>query len=120
MGSSLAVRVGSPGFGESVVVVRVAGGGDDDWGDPLPGVEMRTSIDGCAVAPLKSDESASIEGPRLIDGFTVYAPLGADIASGDVLEVRGGLYHVDGAPGVWMNPYSAAYPSGVEAICRRA
>lgn len=115
-----AVRVGSPGFGESVVVVRTSGGEPDDWGDPTEAVETRETINGCAVAPLKSDESSSADGPRLIDGWTVYAPLGSDIAAGDVLEVRGELYPVDGSPGAWLNPYSPAYPSGVEVICRRA
>lgn len=115
-----AVRVGSPGFGESVVVVRSTGGAVDDWGDVTPGVESRTTINGCAVAPLKSDESSSADGPRLIDGWTVYAPLGSDITAGDVLEVRGEAYPVDGTPGSWINPYSPSYPSGVEVICRRA
>lgn len=115
-----AVRVGSPGFGESVVVVRVVEASQDDWGDVSTGVELRTTVAGCAVAPLKSDESSSTDGSRLVDGWTVYAPLGSDILAGDVLEVRGESYPVDGTPGAWLNPYSPSYPSGVEVICRRA
>lgn len=112
------MRVGEPGFGESVFVVRSSSGGTDDWGDPLPGVDTRMEIENCAVAPLKSDESASADGPRLLDGWTVFAPAGADISAGDALEVRGRVYQVDGSPGVWLNPYSAAHPSGVEVIVR--
>lgn len=113
-------RVGWPGFGESVFVVRVTGGGTDDWGDPVPGTESRTEIPNCAVAPLKSDESSTTDGPRLIDGWTVFAPLGSDILAGDSLEVRGVVYPVDGSPGVWSNPYNPQHPSGVEVIVRRS
>lgn len=114
------MRLGAPGFGEPVVVVRTTGGGTDDWGDPIPGVESRATINGCAVAPLKSDESSTTDGPRLIDGWTVYAPYGSDIRAGDVLEVKGVAYPVDGTPGSWANPYSVSHPRGVEVICRRS
>lgn len=112
------MRVGSPGFGEPVVVVRTTGGGEDDWGDPTPGVATRTTVHGCAVAPLKQGEDASPDGAELLDGWTVYLPFGADVRASDLLEVRGREYHVDGVPGVWVNPYSSAYPRGVEVVVR--
>lgn len=120
MGSGLAVRVGSPGFGEPVVVIRSVGGGEDDYGDPLPDEESRTTIDHCAVAPLKSDEDSDTDGSRVLDGFTVFLPHGVDVLASDLLEVRGGVYHVDGVPGVWVNPYSSAHPRGVEVVVRRS
>lgn len=114
------VRVGDAGFGEPVVVVRVVGGGADDYGDPLPATEQRTTVDGCAVAPLKVAEDVDTDGARLLDGWTVYMPHGTDVVASDSLEVRGVDYPVDGVPGVWVNPYSAAHPRGVEVIVRRS
>jgi len=112
------VRVGSPGFGEPVVVIRMVGGGEDDYGDPLPSEESRTTVEHCAVAPLKLDEDRDTDGARVLDGFTVYLPHGTDVLASDLLEVRGGVYHVDGVPGVWVNPYSVSHPRGVEVVLR--
>lgn len=114
------MRVGSPGFGEPVVVIRAVGGGEDDYGDPLPSEESRTTVDNCAVAPLKLDEDSDTDGTRLLDGFTVYLPHGTDVLASDLLEVRGRVCHVDGVPGVWVSPYSASHPRGVEVVVRRS
>jgi hypothetical protein len=112
------VRLGGPGFGETVVVVRMGGATVDEWGDTVGGVEERFPIVGCAFAPLKQGENASPDGAALLDGFTVYMPYGADVTANDLLEIRGRLFHVDGVPGVWVNPYSVAYPRGVEVVVR--
>lgn len=114
------MRLGDPSFGETVTIVRVSGGGEDEWGDPISGVEERTPVPGCAVAPLKQGENATTDGAVLLDGFTVYLPLGVDVQATDLLEIRGLGFHVDGVPGVWVNPYSTAYPRGVEVVVRRS
>lgn len=112
------MRVGSPAFGETVTIVRVSEGTVDEWGDPVGGVEERFVVPGCAVAPLKQGENATADGAVLLDGFTVYMPVGTDVLASDLVEVRGGTYHVDGVPGVWVNPYSSGYPGGVEVVVR--
>lgn len=114
------MRVGSPGFGESVTVIRTTDGVADEWGDVSGGEVVRTEIPGCAVAPLKQGEDATADGAVLLDGWTVYLPAGADVTATDLLEVRGLEYHVDGVPGVWVNPYSSGYPGGVEVVVRRS
>lgn len=114
------MRVGSPGFGETVTIVRVSGGGQDDWGDPIEATESRSDVEGCAVAPLKQGEDASPDGAVVLDGFTVYMPFGTDVRASDTVVVRGLEYHVDGVPGVWSSPYSVGYPRGVEVVVRRS
>lgn len=114
------MRVGSPAFGEPVVVVRVTSGEPDEWGDVADPVESRTTVGGCAVAPLKQGENATTDGAVLLDGFTVYMPYGTDVTASDLLEIRGLLFSVDGVPGVWVNPYSVSYPRGVEVVVRRS
>lgn len=114
------MSLGTPAFGEPVTVVRVTSGEPDEWGDATDPVEERTVVEGCAVAPLKQGENATTDGAVLLDGFTVYMPYGTDVAASDLLEIRGLVFSVDGVPGVWVNPYSAAYPRGVEVVVRRS
>lgn len=113
------MRVGDPGFGEMVEIIRTTTGVGDD-GYPVEGSEKTWTVSGCAVAPLKIGEDASPDGNAILDGFTVYMPLGTDITGEDSMRVRGGLYRVDGEPGAWVNPYSPSNPCGIEVVVRGA
>jgi hypothetical protein len=117
-----AVSLGDPSFGETLRVVRTTTAEYDDYGDLIPGtgVETRTPVEGCAVAPLKDGEDQDVDGVRIVDGWSVYLPFGTDLVASDLVEVRGVDYHVDGVPGVWVNPYSPAHPRGVEVVVRRS
>jgi hypothetical protein len=98
-------------------VVRVRGSGRDEYGDPVAS-ETRVTMTTKGIAPRYTSDPADPTRAPVIDGFTVYLLPGADVLATDRLEVRGGLYDVDGQPGEWVSPFSGD-SRGVEVNVRR-
>lgn len=104
--------------GETIVVVRLAPGGVDQYGDPVASTESRTTVEGCALAPRMSDELNTRGRQGVIVGLTLYAPPGADILHTDHIEARDQTWEVDGEVGDWRNPYTGEQP-GLEVALKR-
>lgn len=111
----------------TVVRVRRAPGGFDDYGDPVSSSETRVTMEGCIVAPRSSvavGTSASTEASSrgrqgVIVGLTMFAPYGTDIVHTDQIEVDGELFEVEGEVGAWKSPFSE-WEAGLEVALRRA
>lgn len=79
----------------TVVVIRPL---ERDRLDPEPTVpDPRHEIRGCAVLPRSSWEQN--KGWTVVSGRQVIAPYGADVLAGDLVEVDGRVWQVDGEPG---------------------
>ncbi len=66
-----------------------------DWTDPA-----EVEVPGCLFAPGTTSED-NLTRTATVAQPTLYAPVGADIATGDRVVVRGNEYDVDGVPGDW-------------------
>lgn len=101
-------------FGAETVTVLRGGTVKDRYGNDRIDftTPTRTRIDGCAVAPRGSTETA---GGRtgVIVGLTLFLPAGVDITAADRVEVRGDVWTVEGQPGEWRDPFTGT-PIGVE------
>jgi hypothetical protein len=88
--------------GAEKVVVRKAAT-RNRTGDVIPGAVVGT-LDRCIVWPRSSTETAD-RGIVGIDGFHVWAPApNAVTPSGsDSVEIRGGIYEIEGQPGDWRS-----------------
>lgn len=104
--------------------VRAAPGGTDRYGDPIPGAETTTVIDGAFVAPRMSSD---VDGPGragVTVGLTLFAPFGTDLVTTDKILVEDdgandGLYRIDGQPGDWSFRLGSNRPAGqVTALVR--
>lgn len=96
-------------------VVRVRPLGNDKYGDPIPGDPPRLDIEGCLVAPLRSTEPADRGRYGAVTGWSVFAPVGADVVHTDQVEIRGVLCDVIGEVAEWEGD-----PSGVVINAQRA
>ena len=107
-------------FGVTVTIVRAVPGGDDPYGDPIPGTTTRIDIPRCGLAPRMSTESTARGRQGVIVGQTVYLPDSSPaVFYVDQLEVAGVLYDIEGEPGEWSNPLTGWTP-GSEVAIRRA
>lgn len=104
--------------GETVTILRPGTPTIDRYGNAVPGVDVRTDVDGCAVAPRLNGDATEGGRTGVIVGTTVYFPTGTDVVSTDRLEVRGEAHTIEGAPGRWINPYTGR-ECGVEVATRR-
>lgn len=82
--------------------------------DPYSGEATGTSwdtpntllIEGCAFNPGGSSEPIQDARNAVVTKPEVYAPVDADVLSGDRLVVRGVTYEVDGRPSDWRNAFT--------------
>lgn len=106
-----------------IVRVRSTPGGVDEYGDPVPGVESRTTLTGAFVAPRtdpgQDSEITNRGRAGVIVGLMLFAPYETDLVYTDRIEVDGVLYEIDGEPGKWRNPFSG-WEAGIQAALRRA
>lgn len=95
--------------GVTVTVRRSSDPDVDEYGDRIPGTTTTFTIADCAVAPRFSDstESTDREDQGVQVGYTVYAPIGADVRFTDQIVINGETCDVDGRPGVWVSPFAA-------------
>lgn len=86
--------------------------GDTTLSDPW-------TITGCAVAPVAAT-SVTDEPGRLGDTgrWTLFAPIGSDLAANDVVTVAGEDWHVEGNPGEWRSPFTNWEPGMVAELAR--
>lgn len=106
-------------IGETVTVTRrIVDGGEDSQGNPTT-TESTFTIDGCAYAPNTAEEDLATFGTRDITGGTLYAPTGTVLLAGDLVEIRGDLFGVEGGSSQWTDPY-ANEGKGVTVSVRRS
>jgi hypothetical protein len=106
-------------YGETVTRQRATGETDPysdeatelDWDSP-----DELAIDGVAVAPGASTESAEADRSRLDIEFTLYMPHGSDVKPLDRVVVRGTAYDVEGKPADWHNPFTGDEPGTVVEV----
>lgn len=67
-------------------------------------------IPGCAFNPGGSQEPVQDSRSAVITQPEVYAPVDADVLSGDRLVVRGLTYEVEGRPADWRNAFTGWAP----------
>ena len=91
--------------------------GFDEYGDPKPGSSTQLDTIGCVVAPRTRTEVLERGRNGTIDGLTLYGPFGLQIAAGDMVEIDGELWEVEGIPGRWSTPGGVG--TGVEVPLRR-
>lgn len=104
--------------GETVTILRAGTPTTDRYGNPIPGVDARTDIEGCAVAPRLAGDITDQGRQGVIVGTTVYFPAGTDVRASDRLEVRGEEHKILGDPGRWVSPFEAV-ERGVEVATER-
>lgn len=98
--------------------VRTAPGGTDQYGDPMPSTETRTTLEDSFVAPRVSSEVTDAGRAGVIVGLTLFMPPGTDLVHSDQVDVDGVLYEVDGDAGDWTHPMTG-WAAGVVAALRR-
>lgn len=86
---------------ETVVRLRSTGGGFDRYGDPIPGTDDETPIDGALVAFASSSEPVVVGRNSVITQDTLYLPEGTDALATDRFRVRGKEYEIEGEPADW-------------------
>jgi hypothetical protein len=118
--TEIAVEVGGtygPPHGESVVLLHRTVTGQDRYGNDRYTVTP-TTIGGCAVRALSSQETTGQGNDRITDSIEVVFPPGTDVGADDRMQVRGLVYEVDGTPDEQLNPMTGVAP-GVRVIGRR-
>jgi hypothetical protein len=89
--------------GETATVLRPGPPEQDPYGNDIPGEDVPTDYEGCAVWPRVSSEDVQAR-DQVIDGLYVLFPLGAIVLATDRVRVRDQDYLVDGEPGVYRSP----------------
>lgn len=85
----------------TITVLRGSPGGEDELGDPIDGDTTEHEIEGCMIAPTRSEESSELGRAGLIIGWTVYAPPGADVRHTDRVRIGDDVLEVEGEVGRW-------------------
>lgn len=70
-----------------------------DWSDPTT-----KTIAGCSVQPNTSTRDFDGRLIQITEDWTLYAPPGSDIQSGDRIEWNGLTFEINGAPMPWQSP----------------
>jgi hypothetical protein len=73
----------------------------DRLDDPPAGPPAEHDVEGCAVVPRAALEEG--KGWVNIEGWTVFAPYGADVLSTDRVRYDGRVWDVDGVPADYEN-----------------
>jgi hypothetical protein len=94
--------------GETVVRIRTgASPGDDRYGNPLPGVDVETPLEGAAFDPGGSLEPVEVGRAAVVTTPKLYFQSEAvDLVASDLVRVRGLAYTVQGDPAVWVSPFT--------------
>ena len=90
---------------ETVTITRP--GTKTERGVAIPDWEHATcsKVAGCSVQPAGSSRNfTSARVLAIEDGYTLFAPPGADIRPGDRVTCEAGTFETDGAPEIWRSP----------------
>lgn len=95
-------------WGEPVTRIRAGTSpGPDPYGNPLPGVDVQTVIEGAAFDPGGSREPVEVGRTQTITTPKVFfMDAWPDIVESDRLVVRGRTFTVQGRPPAWRSPWS--------------
>lgn len=94
----------------------------DGYGDTVEDWTTPTRLDFADVAwhPSTTSEDAEAGRSAILSGLTIYLPFDADVTADDRFEVDGTVWHVDGTPARWKNPWSGWAAGCVVALERKA
>lgn len=102
----------------TIVRLRSAADGVDEYNNPTPGEPDRVDLDGAFVAPRTSDALDDNGRSGVIVGLTLYLPYGTDIVYTDQVEVDGVVYEIKGEPVSWSHPHTG-WQAGMEVGLER-
>lgn len=102
----------------TIVRVRSAPGGVDQYGDPTAGASTEVVLPDAFLAPRTSEELTANGRAGVIVGWTLFAPYDTDLVFTDQVKVDGVLYQIEGEPGRWRNPFTGWEP-GLQAALTR-
>lgn len=86
-----------------VIRVRVADGGTDQYGEPIPGVETRDALPPCLFAPIPTALPVAAGVAATVTDPTAYWPdEWPDVRASDVLVIDGDEWRVNGRPANWL------------------
>lgn len=90
-------------LGETVVVLHPGDPVRDSAGNYIPGADVETPIEGCAVWPTGSTENDDAQ-DQTAERLTVLVPYGTAVDVISRVRVWGYVYNVNGAPLPWSSP----------------
>lgn len=76
-----------------------------DWQDA-----DELDIEGCAIAPSSSTETATENRQMVITDMSIYGPPGMDIREHDRIHARTGVWDVKGENAEWVNAFTGWRP----------
>jgi len=93
--------------GETVGRIRTgAPAGTDPYGNPIPGIDVETTVPGAAFDPGSSLEPVEVGRAQTVTTPKLYFRSSPDIISTDRMRARGIVYAVVGNPALWISPYT--------------
>lgn len=106
---------------QTVTRVRLgASTSEDDYGKPIPGTPVSTTITGVSLQPLlgtPSTEAFGADFDRMITRWKLFAPPGTDLQTTDRIQQGSLDLEVDGEPVTW--PGVDGQPHHVEVMLKR-
>lgn len=104
-------------LGRTVTILRPGAPARDAHGNQIPGPDVPTQVDGCAVWPRGSTENTNSR-DQVFVGLAVLMPYGTDVRATDRVKVGDLIYEIDGEPGVHASPLTGSR-MGVEVALAR-
>lgn len=86
-------------------ITRIRPGVKTSRGSPIPDWDNadELTITGCSMQPAATDLTQDKRVLGVLDGYTCYAPVNADIKAGDRIVFEGKVYSIDGEPRTWIS-----------------
>jgi hypothetical protein len=103
--------------GETVTILRPGSSTRDPHGNDVPGADVETDVEHCAVWPTGSDEQVQGQ-DQVTDRMSVLFPYGTTVYATDRLWIRGLVYQVAGVSQSWSSPFTGTR-AGVEVQADR-
>ena len=90
-------------------ITRIRPGTKTSRGSDIPDWENATEliIGSCSMQPASTSLDTSGRVLGVSDGYTLYAPLNADIKAGDRIMYNNEYYEINGEPRAWKSPFGA-------------
>lgn len=94
-------------LGKTVTILRPGPPTKDAHGNKVPGPDVPTPVEGCAVWARGSQENTDARDQVTI-GLSVVMPYGTDVRATDRIKVADVIYEIDGEPGIHESPLTGA------------